>query len=175
MALLHSDSKTAAEATRRLEKEKEVKRERQRAKTQEVTGQDWTCDQCGAIFTLKQSLQRHKRNVHMGMQKRFQCPHCEQQCSRIEQLRNHIKSIHGPGGSKRLFVPNKPRPVRVHIPDKQCPRCIRKFATERALQIHIDKVHGQETLCYACGETIKDIKAHNNVCPMGGMEVTTIW
>jgi len=174
MDLCHSDPETAAKTAKRIQEQRQRQKEKAKenpSKQKETDVQDWTCDQCGSIFTLRQSLQRHIKNMHSGMGKRFQCPHCEYKSARLEQLRTHIKVIHQSGKTGRNHTPRPPPPPRVHIPDKKCPKCIKKFATERALQIHVEKAHGQETLCYACGDSFRDIKAHNKVCSMGGIEV----
>ena len=54
---------------------------------------NFKCEECSEAFKTKQHLDRHM-TTHTG-EKPFACPHCDYRTARKDDLKKHIKSVHG--------------------------------------------------------------------------------
>ena len=87
-------------------------------------------DFCGAEFTLKSDLYKHKMSAHNNDQKPFKCEICRSKFSQKNNLIQHIQLMH---------------------PEKSlCQICNTIFFTEKDLKTHISSVH-EEKKPFKCG------------------------
>ena len=55
--------------------------------------EEYKCNTCSKVFTVKRNLVRHMKNAHDKQQK-HKCEICEKDFSRLSDLRRHKKSTH---------------------------------------------------------------------------------
>jgi KRAB domain-containing zinc finger protein len=112
-----------------------------------VEGRDnFMCDQCPKVFFSKPSLVFHQKSHHSSdkttaadktvpVQQFRKCSKCDAKFTRLQSLREHIKSKH-----------LKETPYK-------CDQCHRSYGTGRSLKVHIGQMHERQR-CNICGKDI---------------------
>ena len=96
---------------------------------------NFTCTDCGSIFTHKSTMEQHFKSVHLKL-KPFVCPKCGKECSKRNNLKRHIESVH-----------QKLRPY-------SCDQCQASFSERSILREHVGQVHeGLRFPCSLCDVT----------------------
>nr|XP_054760989.1 zinc finger protein 665-like [Lytechinus pictus] len=105
----------------------------------------FTCEICGKMFKVKQSLQRHL-NSHQG-KKPFPCDRCGKSYSRRPILKEHLLLVHGVGPTIPLFP---------------CPDCSLSFPSLKRLEKHRRKHTGERPYnCKYCSKAFKETSSLN--------------
>ena len=119
------------------------------------------CDACGRMYTSQDSLNKHRRVVHVNDYK-FRCPRCHQKLLTQENLDNHMKSheqLHGCDEcdlkfTKKYYVTRHKK--RVHKVEKRhlCSVCGKAFVCTATLRVHY-LIHAKVKpyMCNVCGFT----------------------
>merc|ERR1719233_759963 len=99
-------------------------------------GQSFACDECGEIFTRKDSLHRHRVTSHTreNFGSKFECEECCQQFSRKDKLKRHIETVH-----------------------LVCKYCGKQFVKKKRLDIHLRGAHETDLIrCDVCDKVFVD-------------------
>ncbi len=102
-----------------------------------VQGQGNTCEVCGAVFTWKLDLERHRLAVHQKI-KPHQCQQCNFSTADARRLKKHVSVVH--------------ENVRPHI----CDVCGKAFPDVHRLAFHKRGVHMgvKDYTCKLCGHQL---------------------
>eukprot|EP00088_Acartia_fossae_P051530 TRINITY_DN5789_c0_g1_i10.p1 TRINITY_DN5789_c0_g1~~TRINITY_DN5789_c0_g1_i10.p1 ORF type:complete len:534 (+),score=88.53 TRINITY_DN5789_c0_g1_i10:34-1635(+) len=115
---------------------------------------EFTCTQCGKVYTRKDSLNVHLRNVHQipGVEKNvtYQCNECGKTLCNEQSLIRHM-SLHKP-------------------PEFPCPICGKLFHTKRYMNLHTKRTHAQpqdlKFKCDVCNKGFNErdkMESHKNI------------
>jgi KRAB domain-containing zinc finger protein len=88
-------------------------------------GNGFQCDECNKVFPDVTMLKKHKQD-HNRVTPQFQCHHCGFNTEQVQQLQNHIDTVH------RRGMPG----------NQQCPNCQYQCMDPVELHKHMNKVHG---------------------------------
>ena len=90
------------------------------------------CDLCGKKFTARDTLNRHKKNLHTNedITKVHQCENCNMKFKYNGQLTSHVKKVHETQAFQTKF---------------ECEICQKTYKTKYHLQRHSDLVHVNNT------------------------------
>ncbi|XP_070177527.1 zinc finger protein 189-like isoform X2 [Littorina saxatilis] len=119
----------------------------------------YTCDICFQSFSLRQSVQRHKRNVHMK-RRDYGCDLCHKTFSDSYYLKHHQQVYHNPSGEV----------VRQTV---KCDVCDKGFLAKSAMTMHKRTVHYglRRQSCVKCGKKFRDkftLERHQKSCRREG-------
>ena len=146
-------------------------------------GQSFTCDECGEIFSRKDSLQRHRVASHTGdnFDSKFECEECDGTFTRKENLTRHKKKVHSNNDEEKFECrdcgiqfsrrDNLKRHIETHL---VCKYCGKQFVKKKSLEVHMQGAHecevNEHNMCDICDKFFvdeDDYKRHEkgmNVC-----------
>ena len=113
--------------------------------TSNVTRKSFECDECEAVYSNKQRLNEHKRRVHKGISKRYECTVCNDTFSSPFNRRRHIDITH--------------KQVKSH----SCDVCHASFSTKWNMQLH-KRQHHDDAPLFKCRKCEKSIKLAHHLC-----------
>lgn len=118
---------------------------------------EYPCDQCNRMFGYQKDLDKHKENIHSGIE--FFCDQCSKVYKNKQIFESHLKT-HESGYIKPYY---------------NCEHCSKSFTTKYSLAGHLQTVHlGMKKiyLCQICGKKFSQRSsykqhwnAHNGVKP----------
>uniref|UniRef100_A0A336KCP9 CSON007065 protein n=1 Tax=Culicoides sonorensis TaxID=179676 RepID=A0A336KCP9_CULSO len=131
----------------------------------------YQCDICKRLFTLKDTLKRHIKVVHLDntVLKRFSCEYCGRMFNFDCNLNKHISSVHHKNYIYQCEICDKKFASKeilkhhalTHVKtcNFECPTCGSKFRSLRHLGYHKRSVHNDKKLpCTVCDKTFKNRK-----------------
>lgn len=77
------------------------------------------------------------QKIQTTMEKKYKCEHCDQECSRSDTMRNHVKNEHDSAATKLHYL---------------CPICEKSFKYRSNWTAHMKRAHGMTD------EKVKDEK-----------------
>ena len=125
----------------------------------------YKCNQCDLVFTSKNSLATHKRNVHVQF---VQCPVCGKYFKAEHRLKVHMVTMHGEQGKfsckicgkQFIFKSDCLRHEEIHNSENLylCTHCGKSFKTKDYLSGHIQMHKNLSFPCSQCGKNFKTKK-----------------
>ncbi|MBY9000961.1 MAG: C2H2-type zinc finger protein [Candidatus Heimdallarchaeota archaeon] len=124
------------------------------------------CEECGKEFARKDSLQRHKKSIHLKV--KFECPHCDYSAARNDYLKRHINSIHlnlrkyvceicGEGFNQSGTLNRHILTIHEKRKPYECTQCNTVFSRKDQLLRHTQTVHEniRNHICNECRATFQ--------------------
>ncbi|XP_078663398.1 zinc finger protein 711-like [Branchiostoma floridae x Branchiostoma belcheri] len=127
------------------------------------------CTQCDYVATHKTKLNRHCKEMHVGLkrepgERKYSCEQCDYVASRKDCLRKHIVAKHTTDSIIKPYsceqcdfrtarIASLRNHMKTHTDERPypCPHCSGRWKTNMARQQHIERVH-MGALPYMCGE-----------------------
>ena len=127
-------------------------------------GQTFACDDCGEIFSRKDSLHRHRVTSHTedNFDSKFECEECEGTFTRKEDLTRHKEEVHANNDEEKFECRdcgkqfNRRDNLKRHIETLHlvCKYCGKQFVKKKSLEVHMRGVHefeeNEHKMCDVC-------------------------
>ncbi|XP_075529821.1 uncharacterized protein LOC142563161 isoform X1 [Dermacentor variabilis] len=125
----------------------------------------FSCEECGDLFSVKESLDNHRRREHRQKpQGKHKCPRCPYSSNKSHNVTNHERIHTGEkpfacqicrrGFSRRAHLD---RHLLVHTEERryECPDCGQRFTQASNMARHRKLHSGESARCHVCPECAK--------------------